>query len=97
MVDGLAFPVRIVNNRFVRVEQGSDAQAAQRYAQMILTRYGERPMMPAFGVPDPTFTGRFDTGALVAAAQTFGPDRRIVRVDVEAVDDVTLKVVVDFD
>lgn len=97
MGDVLAHPFRLTAGHVVTVPAESDDDCAQRYATLIQTRLGERPMVPAYGIEDPTFTGGFDVGAVTAAASTFGPDRRIVDVAVVPADQSRTAVIVTFD
>lgn len=68
------------NGRAAQLTQDSDAAAAQELAFLLLTRRGERPLLPEYGAPDPTYdvTGVDAVAAHVAA---FGPDITIVDVD----------------
>jgi hypothetical protein len=54
------------------VEQGSDVWMAQCIASVVLTVPGERVLAPAFGLPDPTFSG-FSYAALALAMSTYYP------------------------
>lgn len=79
----LAFPFALrPNGRVAQVEDDSDESAAQQIALLLLTRVGERPMVPEYGVPDPTFdstgTSDADLAAIVAA---FGPQVSVLTVD----------------
>lgn len=62
---------------------------------LALTRLGERPLVPAFGMPDPTFAG-FESSALAAGVALFGPPVQLERVDVAFVDERTEAVEVKF-
>lgn len=53
----IAHPFRLGNDGRVQThEQDSDAYIAERIALVLGCRPGERPLVPAFGVPDPTFS-----------------------------------------
>lgn len=54
---------------------------------LALTRTGERPLAPTFGLPDPTFAG-FDPHLLVAAVNQWGPDTTINNIALDPGDDV---------
>lgn len=76
----LGYPFRVgVNGRAVTVEQGSEAEHAQELAGLILTRRGERPLVPLYGTDDPTFA-ELDRADLVAAVELYGPDVDVVEV-----------------
>lgn len=57
MAETLSFPFRLLAGRAVRVEQGSTEDTGQRLATILMTRPGERELVPTFGVQDPTFVG----------------------------------------
>jgi hypothetical protein len=77
------------------VEQGSDEANAQLIATLILTRPLERPLVPAFGTPEPTFDG-FKPSELLAAVAAWGPDVTISDVNVDPVDATTQAVTVSY-
>lgn len=61
------------------VEDDTDSATAQEIAFLLLTRQGERPLLPEYGSPDPTY----DLGGVDAVAATvaaFGPDVTITDV-----------------
>ncbi len=73
----------------------SEASDTQLLAILSLTRVGERPAAPAFGIPDPTFVG-FSSSAFIAAAARFGPPVKITDVDVQTISDTAQQVTVRF-
>lgn len=73
----LSFPFRVRGGRIVLTDQGSDVQHVELVAVTVLTRKGERPLVPDFGITDPVFNA-LDQAELRAALATYGPD-----VDVE--------------
>lgn len=77
MVEVLAAPFTVTGGKVATVEAGSDVEAAQLLATLIRTRPGERAAAPGFGIADPTFAGGLDPGALTAAVDLYGPDRRV--------------------
>jgi hypothetical protein len=80
----LAFPFRLAPNGSVAtVEQETDQADREQIAVLALTRRGERPLVPGFGILDPAFGG-FDPGALSAAVAVYGPPRTITDVTVVA-------------
>lgn len=60
-----------------------------------MTRPGERPLVPGFGMVDPTFAG-FDASALAAGLALWGPPVQLEHVDVTVVDESTEAVAVIF-
>jgi phage baseplate assembly protein W len=76
----LSFPFRLLpNGSAATVEQVSDQGYAERIAQLILTRPGEREMAPGFGIPDAAFAG-LSASDLVAAVAAYGPPVTIEKV-----------------
>lgn len=57
----LSYPFSIGFNRFNTVLQDSDAYKAQQIKGFLRTSKNERPMVPDFGVDEPTFH-EFDSG-----------------------------------
>lgn len=74
MADGvIAFPLRYApSGALITVPDGSDAEVEQIIAIGVLTRIGERPLNPLFGVPDPVFAG-LDVADVQTTLNTFGP------------------------
>ena len=68
-----------VNGNVATVDQDSDAADAQGVAVLVLTRRGERPLVPGYGIADPTFAG-VDAGEVAAGVARYGPPVRIVNV-----------------
>jgi hypothetical protein len=62
------------------VDQDSDVEVEQQLAVAVLTRPGERIVVPTFGVDDPAFV-HFLTGALQRHCLDFGPDVTIIEVN----------------
>lgn len=96
MARRLSFPFRLLpNGRAATVEQGSADADRESIAQLVLTRIGERPLLPGFGMPDPAFAG-FEPTELTAVVAMFGPTVDIVDVAVSAADDVSQNVDIEF-
>lgn len=92
----IAYPFRLsAAGDVVTVEEGTDEQHAQEIAVGVLTRRGERPLVPDFGIADPVFVG-FDEEALLLQIDLFGPPVEVTAVEVTAVNDRTQSVVVEF-
>ncbi len=91
----LAHPFRLVGQQADVVEEGSDAGLAQMVAVLATTRRGEREMVPAFGISDPTFD-TINAAELNAALAMFGPPVQIDDVATGAVDDTTMEAVITF-
>jgi hypothetical protein len=62
------------------VEEGSDQSNAELIAVLVLTRPGERELVPAFGVNDPTFD-TLSIGDVIAGVDLFGPGVEITSVE----------------
>lgn len=92
----ISYPFRVAPDGSVEtVDDGSDEHFAQELAVAVLTRPGERPLVPDFGVADPTFAG-FDSEALALHVDLFGPPVTIDGVRVRFVNEHTQDVVVEF-
>lgn len=92
----LSHPFRLsLNGSAVTVEQDSDAADAELIAVLALTRRGERPLVPGFGLTDPAFGG-FTPGELAAAVAVYGPTRTITDVTVAFDSDTEQRVEVAF-
>lgn len=76
----ISFPFRLDGTGAVAsVPQDSDLEIEEQLAVAVLTRPGERIVVPTFGVADPAFD-RFLVGALQRQCLDFGPDVQINQV-----------------
>jgi hypothetical protein len=92
----LSYPFRLQPNGDVAVvEQTSDAGVAEQIAVLILTRAGERPLQPAFGIPDPVFEG-LDALDVAAGLALFGPPAEVTGLEVGFADALTQEIDVSF-
>ena len=92
----LSFPFRLAGAGAVAtVEQASDEANAEQLAVLLLTRTGERPMVPSFGLTEPAFRG-IDPGEVAAGVELYGPPVRLVSVDASPTDDTTTALEVTF-
>lgn len=92
----LSHPFRLaLDGTVAKVEQTSDAGAGEQIAVLCLTRPGERPLVPGFGLADPTFDG-FQPSALAAALALWGPEVGLEAVDISQLDEATQRVDVSF-
>jgi hypothetical protein len=80
----LAFPFRLGPNRTVAtVDQDTPDADGQQVAVLVLTLKGERPLVPGFGITDPSFSlGGLEIAEVRAGVDQFGPE-----VDIESVTD----------
>lgn len=93
----LSIPFRLQPNGSVAtVEQDTPEAAAEQIGALVLTRAGERPLQPGFGIPDPAFDG-VEPVAVAAGVAEYGPPVDVVGVDVEALGDAEAIVRVRFD
>lgn len=82
MAEVLSFPFRALPSGSVAtVEQGSSDESAELLAALVVTRLGERPLVPGFGTPDPLFTD-IDYADVSSAAAIFGPNVSVTGVEV---------------
>lgn len=92
----IAYPFRISPSGSVATaDEGTDAQLAQELAVAVLTKTGERVLVPEFGLDDPVFSG-FDADALRLHVDLFGPPVRIQDVRTRYVNEATQDVVIEF-
>lgn len=76
----ISFPFRLDGTGAIAsVSQDSDLEVEEQLAVAVLTRPGERIVVPTFGVADPTFD-HFLVGALQRQCLDFGPDVQINQV-----------------
>lgn len=82
----ISFPFRLNNNGEVTtVEDGTEDYYAEELAVLILTKPGERILVPEFGLTDPAF-GNFDEVELEGKIDIFGPPIRLTDITTEFVD-----------
>lgn len=81
MAQVLSHPLRLGPDRgFHKVEQDTDDSLAEQLAVLLLTKQGERPLVPAFGVPDPTFRV-LSADEVNLSVSLFGPPVTVDEVD----------------
>lgn len=70
----LSYPFRLTNAGDVAtVEDGTEDAAAEALAVLILTRKGERSLVPDFGVTDPAFRN-LNLAEVAVGLTDYGPD-----------------------
>lgn len=82
----LSWPLRLQpNGRPATLEVGTEQDYAEQLAALVLTRRGERPRVPSFGITDPVMAGVEPTEILAGVA-AFGPPVRVrdIRMAVDA-------------
>lgn len=93
----ISFPFRLNNAGTVAVlEDGTEDYYAEQLAVLVLTRPGERSMVPDFGVTDPAFDG-FNDEELGAKIDMFGPPIKLSEVTTEFVNSTQQAVFLTFD
>ena len=68
----LSHPFRLAGGTVATIDQDSDEATAEGIAVLVLTRKGERTLVPEFGVSDPTFRTLSEAEVNVGIAD-FGP------------------------
>lgn len=76
----ISHPFRLVGGDVVTVDDGGIDHAAEAVAVTVLTEKGSRPLVPDFGLTDPTFAA-LDVAELQAVLRTFGPERVTVALE----------------
>jgi hypothetical protein len=79
MAADLAVPFRLAAGRAVLVNQDTVDYRVQLVTDLVATRPNERPMVPRYGLEDPTFTG-LDIGDLSAGLELWASTVRIGQV-----------------
>lgn len=92
----ISHPFRLLGSDVATVDQASDAANAEQLAVLILTRRGERPLVPTFGIEDPAFS-TIDPAELSLGVELHGPPVRIVELERRAIDTTTEEVTVVFE
>lgn len=95
MAEVLSYPFRIGHGgKVATVEQGTPQANGELIEVLILTRIGERPLSPTFGITDPQFTG-VEATEITAGIAAHGPDVTVN--DITATQQDTQTVVVHLD
>lgn len=80
MPDLISYPFRLApSGSVVTRPDDSSTYYSELIATVVLTRPGERPQVPAYGLSDPTFT-ELDAQELIYKVRIFGPPVTIVSV-----------------
>lgn len=93
----LSHPFRLTpSGQVATVFQDTPEANAEQVAILALTKTGERPLVPAFGITDPAFR-RVEPAELAAGVAAYGPPVTLRRVDVRPLNDSTTAVDVEFE
>ncbi len=96
MARTLSHPFRLApGGRVATVEQGTDQANGELIEVLVLTRIGERPLTPGFGITDPLFSALEPT-EIAAGIATYGPDVTISALTTTQQDQATAVVHVDY-
>jgi hypothetical protein len=97
MANLLSFPLRLSAGGYMAtVEDDTDDAYIDQLVAMCLTRPEERPMVPGFGINDPTFDS-IDAASIAIQVEMFGPPVSITDVQVVATSDTAQEVTVFFE
>lgn len=92
----ISYPFRLaLNGDAATVEQGSDEHHAELIALAVLTRPGERELVPEFGASDPVFD-RLSIGDVTATVSLYGPLVQIEDVQTRQVSETVQEVDIAF-
>lgn len=92
----LSHPFRLeANGAVATVLDGSEEAAAEGIAVLILTRKGERPLVPEFGVTDPVYD-RLSLAEVNVGLTDYGPPARVTEFTTSNPDDRTERVEIAF-
>lgn len=93
----LSFPFRLTPlGTAVKVNEGTTDYDVEMVATHLLTRRGERVMVPTFGIDDPAFRTP-DAADLAASLDLYGPNVELLGYEVTFQNDRTATVVVTID
>ena len=93
----LSHPFRLeASGSVATVEDGTDEAAAEAIAVLVLTRQGERDLVPGYGLPDPTF-GDVDVSELNVLLTDYAPGITVTEANVTALTDTTESLEIVFD
>lgn len=96
MGEMLAFPFRVgPAGHLGTVDDTSDEGISQLIAAAVLTRPGERPLYPTFGIPDPTFSKLVGPNLAAVLAQ-YGPAVQVSAVDTNFTNSTTQEVTINY-
>ncbi len=96
-VEILSHPFRLTSTGSAATVTDATPEAyAEGLAHLILTRRGERHLVPAFGVTDPAF-GVLHPAEVTAGVALFGPPVTLVAVDMSYPSDTVERVEVVFE
>lgn len=96
-MDLIAHPFRLAANGSVAtVPQDSDEADTQGLAILLLTRKGERALVPDFGVTDPTYDV-LDLAEVNVGLIDYGPDVRVTAVEVDQPTDTLERVTLTYE
>lgn len=92
----ISFPFRVApSGSVVTRPDDSSTYYSELIATLVMTKPGERPQVPLYGLTDPTFD-QVNAQELVYKVGLFGPPVSITSVKMNYVDDHTQDVVVEF-
>lgn len=96
-VNLISFPFRLRQNGLLAtVEQDSEAHHSEELAIIVLSRPGERDLVPDFGVNDPAYEDLHES-EVAAQVELFEVPVTISSVDTEYLDDSTQEVILNFE
>lgn len=95
-MDLLSHPFRLTaGGRLATVLDGSDDATAEAVAGVVMTRRGERVLVPDFGISDPAYAG-VDAAQVNGVLEQYGPAVRVTDVDTSYPTDTTARTVLTY-
>lgn len=95
-MDLLSHPFRLeANGAVATVEDGTEEAAAEGIAVLVLTRRGERDLVPGFGMTDPTFDA-LSVAELNVGLAEYSPDVIVTDVAITYTTDRTERIELAF-
>lgn len=97
MISLLSHPLRLLpNGSIAALHEGSDAYLAERLAVILMTAPGERPLVPFFGINDPTYSN-LDLAALSGQIRTWNVPVEVRSVTTTTLDEARVQYDIEFD
>jgi hypothetical protein len=92
----LSYPFRLgPGGKIATVEQGTPQANGELIEVLLLTRLGERPLAPAFGISDPLFSA-IEPTEIAAGISAFGPDVTLNDITTTQADPQTARIQIDY-
>lgn len=94
----ISHPFRLAGGSVATVDEVTERASAEQLAVLVLTKRGERVLVPLFGVIDPAFSSEgIELADVSIAAQTFGPEVTLTDLSTRFLNDTTQEAVLSYE